>query len=84
MRSTRRSEKMDNVKTNDQQWYGVVPDSFDVWTASSQCVAVSAHTRDFYDSCWVFGSTEAFSVQGDIGTGNVMLKPREPEKPGAR
>ena len=32
MRSTRRSEKMDNVKTNDQQWYGVVPDSIDVWT----------------------------------------------------
>ena len=86
MRSTRRSEKKDNVKTNDQQWYGVVPDCFDVWTAWSQCVSVSGHTRDqsFYDSGWVFGSTEAFSVQGDIGTGNVMIKPRESEKPGAR
>ena len=40
MRSTKSSEKMDNVKTNDQQWYGVVPDSFDVWTAWSQCVSV--------------------------------------------
>ena len=39
-------------------------------------VRVGAH-QSFYDSCWVFGSTEAFSVQGDIGTGNVMLKPRE-------
>ena len=85
-RATRRSEKMDNAKTNDQQWNGVVPASFDVWTAWSQYVSVLGHTRDqsSYDSCWVFGSTEVFSVQGDIDTGNVMLKPRESEKPGAR
>ena len=33
-------------KTNDQQWNGVVPDSFDVRTAWPQCSSVSGHIRD--------------------------------------
>ena len=85
MRSTRLSEKMDNVKSNDQQWYEVVTNPLTCGRPGrSACPCRGTRNQSFYNSCLVFGSTEAFSVQGDIGTGNVMLKPRELEKPGAR
>ena len=32
--------------TNDQQWYRVVPESFDVQKSWMQCVSVSGHIRD--------------------------------------
>ena len=45
MRGNETFNEMDYAKTNDQQWNGVVPDSFDVRTAWPQCPSVSGHIR---------------------------------------
>ena len=39
-------KEMNYAKTNDQQWYEVVSDSFDVQKTWTQCMSVSGHIRE--------------------------------------
>merc|ERR1712151_806530 len=50
---------------------------------SSEFQKICKDLKEFGETMQVSASKEGikFSVQGDIGTGNVMLKPRESEKP---
>ena len=65
------SKEMDYAKTRDQQWNGVVPDSFDVPTTWPPCASVSGHFRD-QSSCLAFGSTEAFIDRRCTATGDTI------------
>ena len=75
MRGNETFKEMDYEKTSDQQWNGVVPDSFDVRTAWPQCSSASGHIRDQSScgSCWALGSTEAFNDRRCIATGDSTL-----------
>merc|ERR1739847_103990 len=50
---------------------------------SSEFQRICRDLKEFGETMVVNASKEGirFSVQGDIGTGNVLLKPRESEKP---
>nr|AEF33791.1 proliferating cell nuclear antigen [Karenia brevis]AEF33793.1 proliferating cell nuclear antigen [Karenia brevis] len=50
---------------------------------SSEFMKICRDLKEFGETMQIQASKEGirFSVQGDIGTGNVMLKPRESEKP---
>merc|ERR1712013_843223 len=50
---------------------------------SSEFQKICRDLKEFGETMSMSASKEGirFSVQGDIGTGNVMLKPREAEKP---
>merc|ERR1711972_702844 len=50
---------------------------------SSEFQKICRDLKEFGETMQVQASKEGirFSVQGDVGTGNVMLKPREAEKP---
>merc|ERR1719276_653875 len=50
---------------------------------SSEFQRICRDLREFGETMQVKASKEGitFSVQGDVGAGNVMLKPREAEKP---
>merc|ERR1712013_687502 len=53
---------------------------------SSEFQKICRDLKEFGETMQVQASKEGirFSVQGDVGTGNVMLKPRESEKPEER
>merc|ERR1712064_219554 len=53
---------------------------------SSEFQKICRDLKEFGETMQMRASKEGitFSVQGDIGTGNVMLKPRESEKPEER
>merc|ERR1712061_241169 len=53
---------------------------------SSEFQKICRDLKEFGETMQVQASKEGirFSVQGDVGTGNVMLKPREAEKPEER
>merc|ERR1712183_930368 len=53
---------------------------------SSEFQKICRDLKEFGDTMQVQASKEGirFSVQGDVGTGNVMLKPRESDKPEER
>merc|ERR1712091_770431 len=53
---------------------------------SSEFLKVCRDLKEFGETMQVQASKEGitFSVQGDVGTGNVVLKPRESEKPEER
>merc|ERR1711976_482905 len=53
---------------------------------SSEFQKICRDLKEFGETMQVSASKEGlrFSVQGDVGTGNVMLKPRESEKPEER
>merc|ERR1712139_622319 len=61
-----------------EQQYKVV-----VKMPSSEFQKICRDLKEFGETMQVKASKEGitFSVQGDLGTGNVMLKPRESEKP---
>merc|ERR1712059_133543 len=50
---------------------------------SSEFQKICRDLKEFGETMQIKASKEGitFSVQGDVGTGNVMLKPREAEKP---
>jgi len=50
---------------------------------SSEFLKICRDLKEFGETMQIQASKEGirFSVQGDVGTGNVMLKPREAEKP---
>merc|ERR1712157_308569 len=50
---------------------------------SSEFQKICKDLKEFGETMQVSASKEGikFSVQGDVGSGNVMLKPRESEKP---
>merc|ERR1712138_372977 len=50
---------------------------------SQEFLRICRDLKEFGETMVVNASKEGirFSVQGDIGTGNVLLKPRESEKP---
>merc|ERR1719313_953470 len=50
---------------------------------SSEFLKICRDLKEFGETMQIQASKEGirFSVQGDVGTGNVMLKPRESEKP---
>merc|ERR1712119_95439 len=50
---------------------------------SSEFLRICRDLKEFGETMVVNASKEGirFSVQGDIGTGNVLLKPRDSEKP---
>merc|ERR1711934_296639 len=50
---------------------------------SSEFQKICRDLKEFGETMQIKASKEGitFSVQGDLGTGNVMLKPRESEKP---
>merc|ERR1711862_217137 len=50
---------------------------------SSELLRICRDLKEFGETMVVAASKEGirFSVQGDIGTGNVLLKPRESDKP---
>ena len=75
MRSNEMFKEMKCAKTNDQQWYGVVPDSCDVRKTWTQCMSVSGHIRDQCSAvrAGVFGSTETFNDRRCITTDNTTL-----------
>merc|ERR1719446_771277 len=64
-----------------EQQYKVV-----VKMPSSEFQKVCRDLREFGETMQIQASKEGikFSVQGDVGTGNVVLKPRESEKPEER
>ena len=74
MRTNEMFKERDYAKTKDQQWNGVVADSFDVRTTWLPCASVSGHFRDQSScgSCWAFGSTEAFDDRRCIATGRTF------------
>merc|ERR1712216_549822 len=53
---------------------------------SSEFLKICRDLKEFGETMQIQASKEGirFSVQGDVGTGNVMLKPRESEKPEER
>merc|ERR1711918_333701 len=53
---------------------------------SSEFLKICRDLKEFGETMQIQASKEGirFSVQGDVGTGNVMLKPREGEKPEER
>merc|ERR1712207_50445 len=53
---------------------------------SAEFQKICRDLKEFGETMQVKASKEGitFSVQGDVGAGNVMLKPRESEKPGER
>ena len=75
MRSNETLKEMDCVQTNDQQWNGVVPDSFDVRTASPQRSSVPGYIRDqsSFGSCWAFDSSKVFDDRHCTATGDTTL-----------
>merc|ERR1719337_842754 len=50
---------------------------------SAEFLKVCRDLKEFGETMQIQASKDGirFSVQGDVGTGNVMLKPRESEKP---
>merc|ERR1712132_13925 len=61
-----------------EQQYKVV-----VKLPSAEFLKICRDLKEFGETMQINVSKEGirFSVQGDVGTGNVMLKPRESEKP---
>merc|ERR1712164_87893 len=53
---------------------------------SSEFLKICRDLKEFGETMQIQASKEGirFSVQGDVGTGNVVLKPRESEKPEER
>ena len=72
MRGNEMFKEMNYAKTNDQQWYEVVPDSCGAEDLDAVHVRVGAHQRRVLcGSCWAFGSTETLNDRRCITTDNT-------------